>query len=157
MKIADIRDVIRTAAWVRRDLTGGTSEEFKRQDVGGRLAEQVAKLKALVIPERFPAERLARDEQIGYCEDVVARWLKARGSVAVPVVHVEATLCSPNDDRLELGAGTTCDFETESPVPLVDIAPAGRMVFEPLKRAPKMYTRGEGGPVLKVYDGGKKS
>lgn len=84
MKIADIRDVIRTAAWVRRDLTGGTSEEFKRQDVGGRLAEHIAKLKALVIAERFAAERLARDEEIGYCEDTIARWNKARGSVATP-------------------------------------------------------------------------
>lgn len=135
------------------------------------LAEQIAKLKALVIPERFVAERLARDEQIGHCEDVITRWNKARGSVAVPVVYVEATLtspdgthtehkestvhatlCSPDDGRLELGSGITCDFETESPAPFVEFV----NVTEAIAKA-RMYTRGNGGPVLKVIDGGKKS
>jgi len=137
MKIAQIRDVIRTAAWVRRDITGGTAEETKRQDVGGVLAVQIAKLKALVIPERFPAERLARDEQIGFCEDVVARWLKSRESVAKPVAPEQCAI--------------TCDFETESPVPLTL-----EEFLAPKADAPKLYTRGNGGPILKVIDGGKK-
>lgn len=155
MKIAQIRDVIRTAAWVRRDLTGGTPEEFKRQNVGGRLAEQIAALKALVIPERFPAERLARDEQIGFCEDVIARWNKARGSVAVPVVHVEVTLQSVDGETVEHSEGTV---SIEMPAPFVEFVNVGEAIEKARREPePKMYTRGNGGPVLKVYDGGKKS
>lgn len=74
MKIAEIRDVIDHANWSRRDLTGGTSDEFRRQDVGRRLGEHLGKLKALVIPARFAQDIVNRASEINGCEAVIARW-----------------------------------------------------------------------------------
>lgn len=130
MKIDAIRDAIRAAGWLRRHLTGGTAYEFVKQDVGPKLSAAINELKALDIPERFAAERAARDEEIGHCEDTVRSWLNARG---------QANVVTPTE-------------------PLIDIAPAGRLVFEPLKRPAREYGRADGsGPKLRVIDGGKKS
>lgn len=74
MKIAAIRDIIRAATWTRSDLTGGTIDEFIRQDVGGRLAAKIAELRALVIAPRFADDIAHRDGEIERCEAVIARW-----------------------------------------------------------------------------------
>jgi hypothetical protein len=79
MKIGEIRDIIRNASWLRRDLTGGTAEEFRKQEVGPRLQEKVTILKALVIAPRFAGDEARRNDEITYCEMVIARWNKARG------------------------------------------------------------------------------
>jgi hypothetical protein len=77
MKIKEIREVIDTARWVRNDLTGGTPAEFLRQNVGPRLQEEIAKLRALEIPERFTADIAARDLMIQRCTDTATRWQEA--------------------------------------------------------------------------------
>ena len=74
LKIGQIRDVIRFAAYVRHDLTGGTPDEFRRQQVGPRLREEIQKLQALEIPARFAADIERRADEIRYCETVIARW-----------------------------------------------------------------------------------
>lgn len=78
MKIAAIRSAIRCAAWSRSDLTGGTRDEFVRQDVGGRLAAAIAELRALVIAPRFAKDAQDRDAEIARCEAVIARWQAAQ-------------------------------------------------------------------------------
>lgn len=74
LKIGQLRDVIRFAAYVRHDLTGGTSDEFRRQQVGPRLREEIQKLQALDIPARFASDIERRSDEIRYCEKVIARW-----------------------------------------------------------------------------------
>ncbi len=78
MKIAEIRAEIRGAMHTRNWLTGGTSEEFRRQQVGPALKAKIVELEALQIPERFAEDRQRRDEEIGYCRTVIARWEAAQ-------------------------------------------------------------------------------
>jgi hypothetical protein len=78
MKIGEIRAAIRGSMHTRNWLTGGTSEEFRRQQVGPALQAKIVELEALQIPERFAADRLQRDEEIGYCRNVIARWEAAQ-------------------------------------------------------------------------------
>ncbi len=78
MKIAAIRDIIRAATWTRSDLTGGTINEFIRQDVGGRLTAKIEELRALVIAPRFADDIAHRDGEIERCETVIARWNNRR-------------------------------------------------------------------------------
>lgn len=95
MKIAQIRDTIRAAMWTRNDLTGGTREEFRNQAVGPRLEAKIAELRALVIAPRFAADIARRDEEIGYCEAVIARWQAAQTPPApsAPTAEVSAERC----------------------------------------------------------------
>ena len=74
MKIAEIRDVIRGAEFSRNWLTGGTSEEFRKQAVGPRLREKVEALRALVIAPRFADDIEQRAREIERCEATIARW-----------------------------------------------------------------------------------
>lgn len=74
MKIAQIREIIRRAMWTRNDLTGGTAEEFRKQDVGPRLEAKIAELRALEIAPRFADDIADRDAEIVRCEAVIARW-----------------------------------------------------------------------------------
>lgn len=78
MKIGEIRDVIQGARWTRNDLTGGTREEFRKQQVGPVLLAKVATLEALVIPPRFAQDEQRRAEEIEYCQRVIARWNAAQ-------------------------------------------------------------------------------
>jgi len=78
MKIAYVRIVIRRAMWTRNDLTGGTRDEFIAQDVGPRLAEKIAELRALVIAPRFADDIAERDREIERCATVIARWEAAQ-------------------------------------------------------------------------------
>jgi len=78
MKISEIRDIIGNAEWSRHDLTGGTAEEFRRQDVGPRLEAKIAELQALVIPPRFVDDEARRVKEIEHCQRVIDRWNKAQ-------------------------------------------------------------------------------
>ncbi len=91
MKIAEIRNVIDSAGWTRADLTGGTSEEFRKQQVGPSLRAHVAKLQALEIPERFARDIANRDREIVHAEKVIARW----EAVQTPVVPAPAIAPAP--------------------------------------------------------------
>lgn len=100
MKITQIRSVISGAAWVRQDFGGHTREEFKRADVAGRLGEKIAALRALVIAPRFARDIERRDDEIRYCEAVIARWHAAK---AEPVV--DTRVCTEGGPRhVYLGA-----------------------------------------------------
>lgn len=90
MKIAAIRDILRAATWTRFDLTGGTIDEFIRQDVGGRLTAKIAELRALVIAPRFVDDIAHRDGEIERCEAVIARWHDRRAEAkAAQIVRAE--------------------------------------------------------------------
>lgn len=78
LKIAQIRDVIQSAAYSRNWLTGGTSEEFRKQQVGPSLTETIAELKALDIAPRFAEDIDWRATEIKRCEAVIARWTAAQ-------------------------------------------------------------------------------
>jgi hypothetical protein len=82
MKIAEIRTVIDTANWNRRDLGGSTREEFIRCNVAKRLAGQIEHMKALDIPARFARDIERRAEEIAYCEAVIERWLSMQPAAA---------------------------------------------------------------------------
>jgi hypothetical protein len=84
MRISEIRDIIRRANWTRHDLTGGTCDEFRRQDVGGRLAEQMEKLRALQIPARFVRDIEEREHAIDAAAKTIARWIDARAAFEAP-------------------------------------------------------------------------
>lgn len=81
--IGSIRDVIRSAEFRRNWLTGGTSEEFRKQQVGPALAEKVAELRALVIAPRFAADIEHRDNEVERCERTIARWNEAQTAPAI--------------------------------------------------------------------------
>lgn len=85
MKIAQIRDVIRGARWLRNDYSGHTAAEFQRANVAQRLGEKIAELEALTIAPRFTREIEQRANEIRYCRDVIARWQAAQDT-AVPVL-----------------------------------------------------------------------
>lgn len=85
MKIAQIRDVIRGARWLRNDYAGHTAEEFRRANVAQRLEAAIAELQSLQIAPRFTQDIDRRDEEIRYCREVIARWHAAQDT-AVPVL-----------------------------------------------------------------------
>lgn len=74
MSIGKIRDTIRAVRWLRMDLIGGTSEEFRKQNVGSQLEKAVERLKSLEIPSRFVKDIERRDEEISFCLRVIGRW-----------------------------------------------------------------------------------
>jgi hypothetical protein len=90
MTINQIRDVIQAVRWNRNDLTGGTSEEFTRQQVGPILEKKIAELRALVIPARFVRDIERRDEEITFCLRVVGRWVAAQVAGVGTVSDVDA-------------------------------------------------------------------
>lgn len=142
MNYSDIRDVLRVAMAIRRQLE--TAKTYERIDVQGQCIGVINKLKSLDIPPYFKAEAIQREAEIGAYEDFLRRWLKSRGQSA-PVMRVEAALVSPDGSRLELGKGvdTSVDFET--------YADEGTAAHETAER---WYARK--GITLRVIDGGKK-
>lgn len=85
LKISKIRDIIRSVQWTRNDLTGGTSEEFRKQQVGPSLRAKIVALQALDIPSHFVDDIEMRATEIQRCEAVIARWEAAQTPTA-PVV-----------------------------------------------------------------------
>jgi hypothetical protein len=80
ISITEIREAIRDVGYTRESLTGGTSEEFKRQGVGPKLTEKVAQLRALEISPRFEADIQRRAKEIWRCEQVINRWNSVQDS-----------------------------------------------------------------------------
>lgn len=74
MKIAQIRDALRSSTWTRNDYAGHTREEFKRANVGYVLTVKIQELEALVIPPRFVEEIARRTHEVEFCRKVIARW-----------------------------------------------------------------------------------
>lgn len=107
MKIADIRSIIRAATWTRSDLTGGTIDEFIRQDVGGRLTAKIEELRALEIAPRFADDIAARDGEIERCAIVIARWIDRRAAAeakSAPPAPAPAPVVERADNVIDLTA-----------------------------------------------------
>ena len=76
LRIATFRDAVDTLNWNRNDLSGATTEEYKRMDVPGRLGKSIAAVQAL-IPQLHP--RFAEDLRhalvsIERAQGTVDRW-----------------------------------------------------------------------------------
>ena len=74
MTIAQIRSAIDALNWTRSDLSGGTSEEFRRANVPARFERHIATCRDLVIPARFAREIESRQWAIERAEAMIARW-----------------------------------------------------------------------------------
>lgn len=80
LRIADFRALVDSLNWSRNDLTGGTAEEFKRQDIPGRLGRSIARLEGAVslVPARYAADLESARAAIEYARGVIQRWHEAR-------------------------------------------------------------------------------
>ncbi len=74
MKIQEIRDIIDTLNWVRQDRTGGTREENMRTLLPEALEPHIAKVSALVIPDRFKHEIESRKHALNAAHASIQRW-----------------------------------------------------------------------------------
>lgn len=129
MSIAHVRETIRFATWLRRDLEGGTEREFiANEDIGRKLSAAIADMKALDIPKRFAAEHMLREAEIGACEDTIRRWLKARGQSYLIARVDPPKIAKPDEYEV---------WVKEEPTS-------------------KAYTK-DGKTIFRVIDGGKKS
>lgn len=90
MKIAKIREIIRSGYYLRDMLTGGTLEEFARQEVGPDLEKKIAEIEALIIPARFTADITEAAAEIDRCREVVERW-KVRRAEYLDKLALDAT------------------------------------------------------------------
>lgn len=72
--IYSIRASLDLSAYLRNDYAGHTAAEFKRANVGERLARMIADLEALVIAPRFTHEVERRTHEVESCRAVIARW-----------------------------------------------------------------------------------
>lgn len=113
MKIGEIRAAIRGSMYTRNWLTGGTSEEFRRQQVGPQLQAKIVELEALQIPERFAEDRRRREEEIGYCRKVIARWEAAQVEAPKPA----SARCTEGGTKHIYLGGMVCVLCSEPFVP----------------------------------------
>jgi len=74
LPIAKIREIIRSGFFLRDMMTGGTREEFARQNVGPELLARAAQIAGLEIPERFQVDRMEANAEIARLQEVAARW-----------------------------------------------------------------------------------
>src|SRR5690606_1013248 len=76
LKIADFRALVEALNHARHWLTGGPAEEFKRQDIPGRLGAAIDRLQGALpqVPARYAADLAAAGEAIAYAERTIARW-----------------------------------------------------------------------------------
>jgi len=84
IKISEIREVIDTALWAQDWYTGGTSEEFRRQQVGPALQKHVEALKAIhpQIKERFARDLQRCTDAIESLNRTIDRWNSIQLKVA---------------------------------------------------------------------------
>ena len=76
LKIADFRGLVDSLNWSRNDLTGGTREEFKRQDIPGRLGRSIARVEGALplVPARYASDIESARSAIEYAQRVIERW-----------------------------------------------------------------------------------
>lgn len=88
LKIADFRGLVRSVQYRMDWLTGGTSEEFKRQDVAGSMAQVVGELRDAMcqVPARFADDLAEAERMIASAARLVARWNRAQGRPALQLV-----------------------------------------------------------------------
>lgn len=88
LKIAEFRGLVRSVQYRMDWLTGGTSDEFKRQDIPASMAEVVAELRAAMplVPARFAEDLAAAESMIASAARLVARWNRAQGRPALQLV-----------------------------------------------------------------------
>lgn len=79
MKIAEIREAISAAAWLRNDYSGHLPPEFRKANVAERLGQKIAELQSLEIAPRFAREIKQRADEIRYCNEMIARWHEVQG------------------------------------------------------------------------------
>lgn len=88
LKIADFRGLVRSVQYRMDWLTGGTSEEFKRQDVAGSMAKVVVELRDAMpqVPVRFADDLAEAERMIASAARLVARWNRVQGRPALQLV-----------------------------------------------------------------------
>lgn len=88
LKIADFRGLVRSVQYRMDWLTGGTSEEFKRQNVAGSMAKVVGELRDAMsqVPVRFADDLAEAERMIASAARLVARWNRAQGRPALQLV-----------------------------------------------------------------------
>jgi len=76
LRIADFRALVNSLNWSRNDLTGGTREEFKRQDIPGRLGRHIARVEGALplVPARYASDIESARSAIEYAQRVIERW-----------------------------------------------------------------------------------
>ena len=76
LRIATFRDAVGTLNWNRNDLSGATSEEYKRMDVPGRLGKYIAAVEALIplLHPRFSEDLRHALVSIERAQGTVSRW-----------------------------------------------------------------------------------
>lgn len=74
MKIAQIREIIRSGLSLRLDLGGATAEEFAKMNVGARIDEKLAEISGLNIAERHQVERMKANDELEALRKMKARW-----------------------------------------------------------------------------------
>jgi hypothetical protein len=74
MKISEIRRVIESCNWARNDLSGATTDEFRKMKVPMMLLGHIADVAALVIPARFVRDIADQQHAIEAAERMIARW-----------------------------------------------------------------------------------
>lgn len=88
LKIAEFRGLVRSVQYRMDWLTGGTLEEFKRQDVAGSMAQVVGELRDAMplVPARFADDLAEAERMIASAARLVARWNRAQGRPALQLV-----------------------------------------------------------------------
>lgn len=76
LKIADFRLEVRGLNWLRHDLTGGTPDEFVKQNVGPMLEKRIAEVEALIpqVHSRFQEDIDDANSAIAYARKTIDRW-----------------------------------------------------------------------------------
>lgn len=76
LRIAAFRALVDSLNWSRADLTGGTREEFKRQDIPGRLGRHIARVEGALplVPARYASDIESARSAIEYAQRVIERW-----------------------------------------------------------------------------------
>ena len=76
LKIGDFRRLVDSLNWTRNWLTGGTREEFKRQDIPGQLGAAISRLEGALplVAARYAADLESARSAIEYAQRTVERW-----------------------------------------------------------------------------------
>lgn len=104
LPIAKIREIIRSGFYLRDMLTGGTAEEFARQNCGPDLMARAAEIQGLHIPERFKADREEAAAEVHRLLTVAQRWCQRRKEY-LDGITAETTAFATFNDLLNAAGG----------------------------------------------------